>query len=342
MTESDVAIVGAGPIGVELGAALKRASVDYVQFEAGQIAQTIYEFAPQMRFFSSSQRIQLAAIPIQTTDQSKCTREEYLAYLRSLVQQLGLEVRTYERVTEIERIGAKYLLRTQTRSGHEHTHRTAKLVLATGGTSTPRTLGILGEELPHVGHDLDDPHKYFRRRVLVVGGRNSAVEAALRCYHAGADVAISYRNAQFHDRVKYWLKPEVEMLIETGRIDGFMGTIPVAISSDAVTLQRVDSDETIEVPADFVLLMIGYIADMSLFQQVGVELVEPAHAPVYNEQTMETNVPGVYVAGTAVAGTQTTFQVFLENCHVHVDRIVAALIGAAPPPPPTAIAVPET
>ncbi len=342
MTESNVAIVGAGPIGVELAAALKRASVDYVQFESGQIAQTIYEFAPQMRFFSSSQRIQLAAIPIQTTDQSKCTREEYLAYLRSLVQQLGLEVRTYERVTEIERIGAKYLLRTQTRSGREHTHQTSNLVLATGGTSTPRTLGILGEELPHVGHDLNDPHKYFRRHVLVVGGRNSAIEAALRCYHAGADVAISYRNAQFHDRVKYWLKPEVEMLVETGRIDGFMETIPVAISADAVRLHRIGSDETIKVPADFVLLMIGYIADMSLFQQVGVELVEPDNAPVHNEQTMETNVPGVYVAVTAVAGTQTTFQVFLENCHVHVDRIVAALIGAAPPPTPAPIAVPET
>ncbi len=295
-----------------------------------------------MRFFSSSERIQLADVPIQTTDQSKCTREEYLAYLRSLVQQLGLEVRTYERVTEIERIGAKYLLRTQTQSGHEHTHRTSKLVLATGGTATPRTLGILGEELPHVGHDLNDPHKYFRRRVLVVGGRNSAVEAALRCYHAGADVAISYRNAQFHDRVKYWLKPEVEMLVETGRIDGFMGTIPIAISSDAVTLQHVDSDETIEVPADFVLLMIGYIADMSLFQQVGVELVEPANAPVYNEQTMETNVPGVYVAGTAVAGTQTTFRVFLENCHVHVDRIVAWLTGSALPPTPVPMGTPET
>lgn len=342
MTESGVAIVGAGPIGVELAAALKRAHIDYVQFDTGQIAQTIYDFAPQMRFFSSSERIALADVPIQTTAQAKCSREEYLAYLRSLVQQLGLEVRTYERITGIERTAEEFLLQTRTLSGQEHTHRSPRLVLATGGTSKPRTLGIPGEELPHVTHDLGDPHKYFQRRVLVIGGRNSAVEAALRCYHAGAQVAISYRNAQFHDRVKYWLKPEIEMLIDTGRIDGLLKTIPVAISSNAVTLQHGDGNDRIEVAADFVLLMIGYEADMSLFQQIGVELDEPNNAPTFSELTMETNIPGVYVAGTAVAGTQTTFQVFLENCHVHVDRIVAALTGSAPPPTPAPMGTLET
>ncbi len=348
MTRTDVAVIGAGPIGLELAIALKRAGVDYVQFEAAQIGQTIYAFPPQMRFFSSPGRIGIGGVPLQTLDQSKATREEYLTYLRAVALQFGLAVRTYEPVVGIERDGGGFELRTLPAGRLEQTCRARRIVIATGGTGRPRRLDIPGEALPHVSHDLGDPHRYFRRRVLVVGGKNSAVEAALRCHHVGADVAISYRRAAFDARaVKYWLLPEINMLIETRRIAGHLQTVPTGISTTHVTLHPAGGNgaergEATHVPADFVLLMIGFEADMTVCRLAGVELTGPAQAPVFDELTMQTNVPGVYVAGTAAAGTQDKYSVFLENCHVHVERIVAALTGAAPPPAPAPIARPET
>lgn len=323
----DVAIVGAGPIGLELAVALKRAGVSYLQFDAKQVGYTVSWFAPQTRFFSSNERIAIAGVPLQTYDQTKATREEYLTYLRRVVQEFDLRVNTYEPVGRIDReAGGVFRLTTHPASG-DRTYRARSVVLATGGTAAPRRLGIPGEDLSHVSHYFQDPHTYFRRRVLVVGGKNSAVEAALRCYHAGAQVAISYRRGAFKEKsIKYWLMPEITGLIESGRIGGHFETTPVEITPSHVRLRHADGTE-VEEPADFVLLMTGYVADMSLARQAGVRLKDGSEAPEYDERTMETNVPGLYVAGTAVAGTQDGYTVFIENCHVHVDRIVRHLTG---------------
>src|SRR4051794_38331479 len=205
---TDVAVVGAGPIGIELAVGLKRAGFDYLHFDAKQIGYTISWFAPQTRFFSSNERIAIAGVPIQTWDQGKSTREEYLAYLRRIVIQFDLKVRTYEPVVAIEPRGDGFELTTRP-AGDEKRIRARKIVLCTGGTDHPRRLGVPGEELPHVSHYFQDPHTYFRRRLLIVGGKNSAVEAALRCHHAGAHVAISYRRAQLPSKsIKYWPPPE--------------------------------------------------------------------------------------------------------------------------------------
>jgi thioredoxin reductase (NADPH) len=190
-------------------------------------------------------------------------------------------------------------------------------------------LNVPGEDLPHVSHYFQDPHTYFRTRLLVVGGRNSAVEAALRCYQAGAEVSLSYRRAELDPReVKYWLLPEINALVSSGRIAGHFSTVVRRITPTHVTLEAPDG-RTSELPADFVLLMIGYEADMALCHAAGVELSEPGRKPVHDPRTMQTNVPGVYVAGTVVAGTQAHYRLFIENCHVHVERIVAALSGRA-------------
>lgn len=332
MEHTDVAIIGAGPIGLELAVALKRASIDYLHFDKHQIGQMIYWFPPQTRFFSSCDRISIAGIPLQTQDQSKATREEYLAYLRTVVGAFDLDVRTYEPLVDVEPLpegGFRFKTRPP---GGERDYRADRLVLATGGTARPKPLGIPGEDLDHVSHYFRDPHIYFRKRVLVVGGRNSAVEAAIRCYHVGAKVAVSYRGGHFDkDRVKYWLLPEINGRIERGEIEGYFNTRPRSIRHTHVTLAPVEGGDPFEVEADFVLLMVGYEADMSLFRKAGVELEEPGEKPRFDEKTMETNVPGLYVAGTAVAGTQETYKVFIENCHIHVDRIVAAITGAPPP-----------
>ncbi len=335
-------IVGAGPLGIELAVALKRAGIDYVQVEAGQIGQTMLAWPSMMRWFSSSDRITIAGVPIQTVSQEKCTREEYLAYLRAVVMQFDLDVHTYERMLGMRRTADGFTVTTRTRAGKVRTWIAQSMVLTTGGMAAPSRLGIHGEDLPHVSHQLADPHTYFRRDVLIVGGRNSAVEAALRLHHAGARVTISYRGASFPDGVKYWLRPEIEYLIETGRIRAHFQTVPMVILPDHVQLRPNGGGDHVGVPADFVLLMIGYIADMSLFRQAGVELTDDREVPTYDKQTMQTNVPGLFVAGTAIAGTQRSgVRVFLENCHVHVDRIVAALTGGVPPPEPAPVSLPE-
>jgi thioredoxin reductase (NADPH) len=334
VSDPPVAIVGAGPIGLEVAWALKRAGVDYVQFDRAQIASTIGWFPEGMTFFSSTDRIAIANIPIQVPGQRKCTKEEYLAYLRSVAQAHDLKVRTYEEVREIERVdGGGFLLRTPLGSV-----RARAVVLAVGDMARPRRLGIPGEDLPHVHHRFADPHPYFRRRLLVVGGKNSAVEAALRCWHAGVDVALSYRRGSFNEKsVKYWLLPELRGRIARGEIACHFETEPVAITPTHVTLRR--GAERFDVAADFVLPLIGFEADQRLFEAAGVTL---RGAPVYNEETMETDVPGVYVAGTASAGSQQSYTVFIETCHVHAARIAAALTGAPPPPPPAPLGVPES
>jgi thioredoxin reductase (NADPH) len=341
MSSAEIAIIGAGPIGLELAVAFKRVGIDYIHFDAKQIGYTISWFAPQTRFFSSNERIAIAGVPLQTFDQNKATREEYLAYLRGIVQQFDLRVRTYEPIVDIRRDEDGFTLTSQPAGNARAVTRVKKLVLVTGGTDHPRRLNVPGENLPHVSHYFKDPHAYFGKRLLIVGGKNSAVEAALRCHNGGAIVSMSYRRERLPEKsIKYWLMPEIQGLIKSGRIEGYFQSQPVAITPTFVTLAR--GGERFDVPADFVLALIGYEQDNTLFKCAGLELRGDCGAPVYDEQTMESSVPGIYVAGTAVGGTQDKYTVFIENCHVHVERIVNALTGVAPPKAPEPLAQPES
>ena len=338
---TDVIVIGAGPIGLVLAVALKKAGIEYLHFDAKQIGYTISWFAPQTKFFSSNERIAIAGVPLATPDQTKATREQYLTYLRGIVQQFELKVRTYEPVTRIERVADSFVVTTHCR-GQERKCWASKIVLCTGGTDRPRKLHVPGEDLPHVGHYFKDPHDYFDRDLLIIGGKNSAVEAALRSHHAGARVSISYRKAELPAAsIKYWLMPEITGLFKSGAIRAYFNTHPIEITPSHVKLRDADKKVT-EVAADFVLPLIGYEQDSTLLKMAGVQLVGENHAPAHDDKTMETNVPGIYVAGTAVAGTQNRYTLFIENCHVHVERIMAALTGHTPPPTPAPLAQPES
>lgn len=325
-----VGIIGAGPIGIELAVALKQAGVDYVHIDAGQIGTTITWYPIQMPFHSSADRLAIAGVPIDVPDQQKPKREEYLAYLRAVVLQFGLQVRTFERVEKAERLPeGGFLLQTRAVDG-PHSYRCELVVLAIGAMHAPRMCGVLGEDLPHVSHYFRDPHTYFRKRLLVVGGRNSAVETAVRCQRAGADVTLSYRRSDFDPAViKFWLLPEIRSMIRDGKVRFLPRTLPVEIRGGSVLLAPTGEDgEAIEIGADFVLMMTGYQQDTSLFEMLGVRLQGSAREPAHDVDTMETNVPGVYVAGTAIAGTPPRkVSVIVETCHVHVPRIVAAITG---------------
>lgn len=327
-----VIIVGAGPIGLEIASALKRQNVPYLQFDAGQIGHTFTWWPRDTRFFSTTERIAIAGFPIQTLDQDHITGEMYLAYLRGIVEALDLQVRTYERVCEITREEGGFRVVTEHHE-KEHVYRSDNVILATGDMHRPRRLGIPGEDLPHVSHYLSDPHYYFRTNLLIVGGRNSAVEAALRCFRVGARVAISYRRDAFDAAyVKPHLLPDIEAQIKNGNITFLPGTELTTITPGFVEVQRNDRGthmkETRE--ADFVLLCTGFEADQSLMKATGVKLDGELRKPVHNPETMETNIPGLYVAGTATAGIQSRYTVFIENSHQHVGRIVQSITGSWP------------
>jgi thioredoxin reductase (NADPH) len=331
-----VLVVGAGPIGLEVAWELKRREVPYLHVDKAQIGSTIGWYPEQTTFFSSPDRIAIAGIPMATPGQRKATKEEYLAYLRQVADARDLDVRTYEEVVALERTGSGFLAVTP-----KGRIEAEAVVLATGDMAEPREIGIEGEHLPHVSHYFVEPHRYFRKRLLVVGGKNSAVEAALRCWHAGAHVTLSYRRDEFDaNAVKYWLLPELKGRIHREEIACYMPSEPLHITPTHVTLRGPEGD--FHVPADFVLLMTGYVADMSLFRMVGADLEGESERPAVDEETMETSVPGLYVAGTASAGTQLGFSLFIENCHIHARRIAAALAGEPPPPDPPPLRVPES
>lgn len=328
----DAAIIGAGPIGIETAIALKKENIDYIHFDKGQIGETISGYPPQTQFFSSADRIAIAGVPIPMADRSKCSKEEYLAYLRAVVRQFGLRVQTYEQVFHIAREDdGTFLLQTARLDG-EHRWCARNVIFAHGDMASFRELDIPGEQLPHVSHVLGDPHAYFDRRVTIVGGKNSAVEAALRCWHTGADVTICYRKNRFDDAsVKYWLLPELQGRIERGEIRAVMNAVPVEITRSEVRIRHIDNDRIEELPADAVLLLTGYRLDYTLLRSLGAAFTGEEGRPVFDEETMETSVPGVYIAGTATAGEQRSYRVFIENCHIHAARIAAALAGHAPP-----------
>lgn len=322
-TATDTLIVGAGPIGLELAVVLKRLGVDYLHVEAGQVGETVSRYPPTTTFFSSPERIAIAGVPLRPAGEGKATREQYVAYLHAVVEQFELVVRGFCPVRELRREGAGFRV-----VAGERVIRCRNVVLAIGDMHRTRRLGIPGEDLPQVRHVFGEAHRHFRRRVLIVGGKNSAVEAALRCHRAGARVGLSYRGSEFDARsVKYWLLPEIEALIRHRVIAFYPETVPVAIEANAVLIEPRGGGAARRVVADDVLLLTGYEQDKTLFEQAGVELEGENQAPRLNPATMETGVPGLYVAGTAAAGTQRQFKLFIENSHPHVKKIARALTG---------------
>lgn len=317
---ADVGIIGAGPLGIELAIALKESQISTIQFDKAQIGEAIFNFPVGTRFFSSSERIGIAGFPLQTRDQQKCSREEYLSYLRTLVARFNLNIHTYEEVLKVEKTTEGFTLETSA----DKKYSVRFLVLATGGTSKPRRLNVPGEDLPHVSSKMEDPHKYFRKNVLIVGGKNSAVETALRCFHVQAKVTVALRREKFSPHeIKYWLLPELIGRIDHKEIRCDYSTEVTEIFKDYVLLKKLESGQKLKQPADFVIKAIGFEADMHLFKQIGATLEEGS--PLFNKTTMETTVPDLYVLGTAIAGTQKRFKVFIENTHEHIGKILTSI-----------------
>ena len=323
----DLVVVGAGPAGLGVAIAAARAGLDYEVVEKGALVHTIYRFPRGMTFFTTPELLELGNLPFMTP-YAKPTREEALQYYRRVADTHRLVVSLGERVESIGREGELFALTTASeRPGGDPLRRTRharSVVVATGTYDHPNILGIPGEALSHVSHYFDEPHACHRRRVVVVGGSNSAAEAALALFRAGAFVTLVHRRERLSGSVKYWVKPDIENRMAESAIASRFETEVVRIGPGSVEIEGPEGRE--EIPAEVVFLLTGYHPDTAFLEGAGVRIDARTLQPEHDPQTLETNVPGLYVAGALVAGSDGN-RVFIENGRFHGTTVVKAILA---------------
>jgi bacillithiol disulfide reductase len=328
MSVRDVLIIGAGPSGLSAGIAARQRGLDYQVIEQGTLVNSIYHFPPQMVFFTTPELLEIGGIPFLSPFE-KPTRAEALKYYRKVVDTFDLQIAFGERVLAVtpepeESPGSTlFAVETESMRGIRRSRLARHVVFAIGYYDHPNLLNVPGEDLPHVHHYYSEPHPYYQQRVVIVGGGNSAAEAALELYRAGVQVTLVHRAPELKSTIKYWVRPDIENRIKEGSVTARFNSCVREIRPTSVVINtRTESGETAteEVPAETVFLLTGYRADSQLLTGAGIELND-RDAPVYNPDTFETNVPGVFVAGGAVAGVDTG-TIFIENGRFHGEKII--------------------
>jgi thioredoxin reductase (NADPH) len=316
----DVAIVGGGPIGLACGIEVQRAGLSYTIIEKGCLVNSLYHYPLNMTFFSTSDLLEIGGVPF-ISHGPKPTRAEALEYYRRVCATHGLNIKLYEEVYSVTR-NANGIFSVATARAQ---YAARAVILALGFFDRPFLLNVPGEELPKVKHYYDEPHPYFNQKVAVVGAANSAVDAALETWRKGAEVTLIVREAALSNSVKYWVKPDIENRIKEGAIRAYFQATVKRITPDHVLIGTPEGDK--EFANDFVLAMTGYEPPFAWMEQCGIAFRNDAFkTPVYNEQTMETNVPGLYLAGVVCGGLKTN-KWFIENSRVHAEMIVRQLSG---------------
>lgn len=321
MPVRDVLIVGAGPSGLATAIAAKQQNLDYLIVEKGILVNGIFNFPTHMVFFTTPELLEIGGLPL-VTPYDKPTRLEALRYYRRVVDTYKLQVAFHERVTAIERENEMFIVTTERANGTRRVHEARSVVLAIGYYDHPNYLGVPGEDLPHVNHYYTDAHPYYRQRVVVVGGKNGAAEAALELFRGGAQVTLVHRHATLGDSIKYWVRPDIENRLKEGSIASRFNARVVEITRQVVVTETDGKRE--EIPAEGVFLLTGYHPDVDLMRAAGIRCDEVTLAPDMNPETFETNVPGLFLAGGCVAG-RNTGSIFIENGRFHGDRIVATI-----------------
>lgn len=324
----DLAVVGAGPCGIAVGAAAAREGLSATLFDRGCITRSLIDYPYYMTFFSTAAKLEIGGVPFTIPD-SKPTRREALAYYRRVVRHYGIDVHQYETVTAISGSEGDFVIGTERRSGETREVRARAVVVATGGFHEPNWLDVPGEDLEKVLHYYREPYPFTGQRVLVVGAGNSSVEAALEMYRNDVEVTLVHFLDSIDRGVKPWVVPDITNRLERGEIPVHWRHRVAEIRWDDVVLRHVETGETTVVPNDWVLAMTGWRANPTLLRRLGVGIDDETGIPRHTPETMETNVPGVYIAGVLAAGHNAN-KIFIENGKEHGGLIVADRLARAP------------
>jgi len=327
----DLAVVGAGPCGIAAGAAARRAGLSTALFDKGPLCDSILRYPTYMSFFSTPEKLEIENLPFVTAEKT-ATRREALTYYRKVADYFRIPVHQYHRVVNVGRDSDGFRLTTRDTAGREAVHRTRRVVIATGGFHEPNFLDVPGEDLPKVSHYYVEAHPYWRQDVLVVGGSNSAVEAALELFRAGARVQMVHFGHEFDRGVKPWILPDIQNRIRAGEIRMAWGHRVHRIHSDRVVLRAEKDGGTVTLANDWVLALTGWRANPTILGALGVPVDPETGIPHHDPATMETPVPGVFIAGVLAAGHDAN-RIFIENGREHGALIVNAILEGSRPTP---------
>ncbi len=319
----DLAIIGAGPIGLEAAILAKRAGLNYVVLEKGCVVNAIYHYPTYMTFFTTADRLEIGGHPFVTAT-DKATRKEALDYYRKVVANEGLNVRQYTEVTDIKTVPAGFELNLNPDKAPAEKLLTRKLAIATGYFDNPKMLGIPGEDLDNVSHYYSEAHGFFKRQVTIIGAGSSAADAALDLYRAGAEVTMLHRGADFRHSLKYWIRPNLENRVKEASIQVHFKTEVKEITPSEVI--AVKDGEELRIPSDMTFALTGYYASTKLLRQVGVKVNTEDSSAELNPETYESNIAGLYLIGSAGFGNRTS-DVFIENGLVHAQKALTDIVA---------------
>src|SRR5712671_4339789 len=328
--DADVVIVGGGPCGLAAAVSAQRAGLRAQVIESGVVVSTIAAYPTYVRFFSTAEKLSIGGLPFVIATE-KPTRRDALAYYRAVVTYFGIKLRQRERVTAIEGSSGEFAVISRTAGGEESKTKAGAVVIATGYFGSPNRIGVPGEDLPHVSHVYHEGHEAFLQDAVVVGGGNSAAEAALDLWRSGARVTLVHFGPTFDKKIKPWVLPDFANRVKEGAIIARWNARVVAIEAQHVVIRTPDGEDRLK--ADRVYIMTGFAPSLDLLRESGVPIDSDTGIPEHNPETLETSVPGLYIAGVVVAGYDAN-KVFIENGRYHGDRIVAHLLGKRAPAEP--------
>lgn len=317
-------IIGAGPCGLSAAIELQRIGLSPLIIEKNCIVHSIYSYPTHLQFFSTPELLEIGGLPFATPNE-KPYRHEALVYYRKAAEHYNLRIRTYEEVVSLRKSEEGFELETKHRSGKESRYQARYVVIATGYFDHPNMLGIPGEDLSKTTHYFREAHPYAGSKVTIIGGNNSAVDAALELLRVGAEVTVVYRGAELSPSIKPWVRPIFESMIQKGLIRMLFESTVTRIEEDAVWVTAADGQET-AIANDFVLALTGFRPDRKMLIETGVELADDREKPLFNPDTMETNVPGLYVAGVITSGRNAN-EIFIESGRMHGKTIAAHIMA---------------
>lgn len=329
-SEIDLLIIGGGPCGLAAAISAQRAGLRTLVIEAQTVVSTIAQYPTYVRFFSTAEKLSLGDIPFVVATE-KPSRRDALAYYRAIVRHFNVPLRQYERVTSIERIAGGFVIHSILRDGSERDTRAKAVVVATGYFGSPNYLGVPGEDLPHVSHVYREGHEAFDQDVVVVGGGNSAAEAVLDLWRSGARVTLVHFGPTFDKHIKPWVLPDFMNRLKEGSIAVRWNARVSRIEQGAAIIEGPEGAERL--PATFVYVMTGFAPQLDLLRRANVPIDAQTGIPAHDPATLETSIPGIFIAGVVVAGYDAN-KIFIENGRYHGDKIVARLLGQSAPAEP--------